>query len=83
MSRMKSLIEEASRIATQINNDRLCGIVPESDLTVRLTEVTDLMMDICIGGDPDAMMDEDEDDVIQCYINGKPVTREEFIGSYR
>jgi hypothetical protein len=60
MSRMKSLIEEANRIATQINNDRLCGIVPESDLTVRLTEVTDLMMDICIGGDPDAMMEEDD-----------------------
>jgi hypothetical protein len=55
------LIKEASRIATQINNDRLCGIVPESDLTIRLTEVTDLMMDICIGGDPDAMMEEDDD----------------------
>ena len=37
------LIKEANRIATQINNDRLCGIVPESDLTVRLLEVVDLM----------------------------------------
>lgn len=39
------LIKEASRIAIQINNDRLCGIVPESDLTVRLTEICDLLND--------------------------------------
>ena len=51
MSRMKSLIEEARTLATQINTDRLGGLVPSDELTVRLGEVTDLMMDICIGGD--------------------------------
>jgi len=80
MSRMKSLIEEARTLATLINTDRFLGVVPSADLTVRLTEVTDLMMDICIGGDPDAMK---EDDGIQCYINNKPVSEEEFVDSYR
>ena len=84
MSRMKSLIEEARTLATLINTDRFLGVVPSSDLTVRLTEVTDLMMDICIGGDPDAMIEEDDtDDGIQCYINGNPVSEKEFVDSYR
>ena len=84
MSRMKSLIEEARTLATLINTDRFLGVVPSADLTVRLTEVTDLMMDICIGGDPDAMMEEDDtDDGTQCYINGKPVSEKEFVDSYR
>ena len=48
MSRMKSLIEEARTLATLVNTDRFLGVVPASDLTVRLTEVTDLMMDICV-----------------------------------
>ena len=48
MSRMKSLIEEASKLATLINTDRFLGVVPASEITVRLTEVTDLMMDICV-----------------------------------
>ena len=48
MSRMKSLIEEARTLATLVNTDRLSGVVPASETTVRLTEVTDLMMDICI-----------------------------------
>ena len=40
------LIKEANRIATQINNDRLCGIVPESDLTIRLKEICVLLKDL-------------------------------------
>jgi hypothetical protein len=48
MSRMKSLIEEARTLATLVNTDRLSGVVPASEITVRLTEVTDLMMDICV-----------------------------------
>jgi len=62
MSRMKSLIEEARTLATQINTDRFLGVVPSADLTVRLGEVTDLMMDICIGGDPDVMREVDNTD---------------------
>ena len=46
MSRMKSLIEEARTLATLINTDRFLGVVPSADLTVRLTEVNDLMMDM-------------------------------------
>ena len=46
MSRMKSLIEEARTLATLINTDRFLGVVPSADLTVRMTEVTDLMMDM-------------------------------------
>ena len=80
MRDMKSLVEEARVLATLINTDRFLGVVPSADLTVRLTEVTDLMMDICIGGDPDAMK---EDDGTQCYINGKPVSEKEFVDSYR
>ena len=48
MSRMKSLIEEARTLATLVNTDRFSGVVPASEITVRLTEVTDLMMDICV-----------------------------------
>ena len=51
MSRMKSLSEEARTLATLINTDRFLGVVPASEITVRLTEVTDLMIDICIGGE--------------------------------
>tara|TARA_R110000803_G_scaffold55597_2_gene112542 strand:+ start:148 stop:339 length:192 start_codon:yes stop_codon:yes gene_type:complete len=51
MSRMKSLIEEARTLATIINRERFLGVVPASEITVRLTEVTDLMIDICIGGE--------------------------------
>ena len=51
MSRMQSLIEEAGVLATLINTDRFLGVVPASVLTVRLTEVTDLMLDMYIGGD--------------------------------
>lgn len=46
MHRMKSLIEEARTLATLINIDRFLGVVPSDELTVRLTEVTDLMMDM-------------------------------------
>ena len=49
MSRMQSLIEEAGVLATLINTDRFLGVVPASALTVRLTEVTDLMLDMYIG----------------------------------
>ena len=51
MSRMQSLIEEAGVLATLINTDRFLGVVPASELTVRLTEVTDLMLDLYSGGD--------------------------------
>ena len=46
MRTMKSLIEEASLLATLINTDRFLGVVPSADITVRLTEVTDLMIDM-------------------------------------
>ena len=46
MSRMKSLIEEARVLATLINTDRFLGVVPSDELTVRLTEVVDLMESI-------------------------------------
>ncbi len=49
MSRMKSLIEEARTLATLVNTDRFSGVVSSDEITVRLTEVTDLMMDICVG----------------------------------
>jgi hypothetical protein len=48
---MQSLIEEAGVLATLINTDRFLGVVPASELTVRLTEVTDLMLDLYSGGD--------------------------------
>ena len=51
MSRMQSLIEEAGVLATLINTDRFLGVVPASVLTVRLTEVTDLMLGLYNGGD--------------------------------
>jgi hypothetical protein len=51
MSRMQSLIKEAGVLATLINTDRFLGVVPASELTVRLTEVTDLMLDLYSGGD--------------------------------
>ncbi len=51
MSEMQSLIEEAGVLATLINTDRFLGVVPASTLTVRLTEVTDLMLDLYSGGD--------------------------------
>jgi hypothetical protein len=50
MSRMQSLIEEAGVLATLINTNRFLGVVPASALTVRLTEVTDLMLEMYIGG---------------------------------
>ena len=31
----------------------------------------------------EVVYNDEDDDGIQCYINGKPVTSEEFIGSYR
>ena len=91
MSRMKSLIVEANTLATLINTDRFLGVVPSSDLTVRLTEVTDLMMDICALGYIEGVTAqagefeerEEEFDGIQCYINGRPVTNEEFTDTYR
>jgi hypothetical protein len=45
MSRMKTLVEEARVLATLINTDRFLGVVPSAELTVRLTEVTDMMME--------------------------------------
>ena len=46
MSRMKSLIEEAKILATLINTDRFLGVVPSDELTVRLTEVIDMMEEL-------------------------------------
>jgi hypothetical protein len=42
---MKTLVEEARVLATLINTDRFLGVVPSAELTVRLTEVTDMMME--------------------------------------
>ena len=46
MSRMKSLIEEAKLLAILINTDRFLGVVPSDELTVRLTEVIDMMEEL-------------------------------------
>jgi hypothetical protein len=43
MKDMKSLVEEARTLATIINTSRFLGEVPSADITVRLTEVVDLM----------------------------------------
>jgi len=45
MRDMKSLVEEAGTLATIINTSRFLGEVPSADITVRLTEVVDLMED--------------------------------------
>ena len=91
MSRIKSLIAEADKLANQINIDRCEGKVSSSDVTVRLVEVTNLLMDICAvgyivgvtaqAGEFEEL--EEEFDGIQCYINGRPVTNEEFTDTYR
>ena len=91
MSRIKSLIAEADKLANQINIDRCEGKVSSSDITVRLVEVTNLLMDICAVGyivgvtaqASEFEEREEEDDGIQCYINGRPVTNEEFTDTYR
>jgi hypothetical protein len=91
MSRIKSLIAEADKLATLINIARLeCRSLPD-DATVRLVEVTNLLMDICAVGyivgvtaqAGEFEEREEEDDGIQCYINGRPVTNKEFADSYR
>ena len=46
MKDMKSLVEEARTLATIINTSRFLGEVPTADITVRLTEVVDLMVSI-------------------------------------
>lgn len=43
MRDMKSLVEEARTLATSINTSRFLGEIPSDDITVRLTEVVDLM----------------------------------------
>ena len=43
MKDMKSLVEEARTLATIINTSRFLGEIPSADITVRLTEVVDLM----------------------------------------
>jgi len=43
---MKSLVEEARTLATIINTSRFLGEIPSADITVRLTEVVDLMESI-------------------------------------
>ena len=43
MRDMKSLVEEARTLATIINTSRFLGEVPSAAITVRLTEVIDLM----------------------------------------
>lgn len=43
MRDMKTLVEEARTLATIINTSRFLGEVPSSEITVRLTEVVDLM----------------------------------------
>ena len=46
MRDMKSLVEEARTLATIINTSRFLGEIPSADITVRLTEVVDLMESI-------------------------------------
>lgn len=46
MRDMKSLVEEARTLATIINTSRFLGEIPSADITVRLTEVVDLMVSI-------------------------------------
>ena len=43
MRDMKSLVEEARTLATIINTSRFLGEIPSAYITVRLTEVVDLM----------------------------------------
>ena len=43
MRDMKSLVEEARTLATIITTSRFLGEIPSADITVRLTEVVDLM----------------------------------------
>ena len=85
MNRIKFLLEEANKLAEQINIDRFEGKVSSSDVTVRLVEVTNvLMMDIyALGIEGVTEESEEESDDIQCYINGRPVTNEEFTDTYR
>ena len=85
MNRIKFLLEEANKLAEQINIDRFEGKVSSSDVTVRLVEVTNvLMMDIyALGIEGVTEGREEESDGIQCYINGRPVTSKEFTDTYR
>ena len=46
MSQIQSLILEARTLATQINRARLEGFIPSDDATVRLVEVTDLLIEL-------------------------------------
>jgi hypothetical protein len=41
---MKQLIKEASRLANEINIARFEGRIPSAEATVRLVEVTDLLL---------------------------------------
>jgi hypothetical protein len=41
---MKQLIKEASRLANEINTARFEGRIPSAEATVRLVEVTDLLL---------------------------------------
>jgi hypothetical protein len=43
MRDMKTLVEEARVLANIINTSRFLGVVPSAAITVRLTEVIDLM----------------------------------------
>jgi hypothetical protein len=43
MRDMKSLVEEARVLANIINTDRFLGEIPSADITVRLTEVIDVL----------------------------------------
>lgn len=55
MRDLKSLVEEARVLATIINTDRFLGEIPSADITVRLTEVIDLMESVV---DMDAFNDK-------------------------
>ena len=46
MSRRNQLIKEANRLAEEINKDRAEGMFPSAEATVRLLEVTELLLDI-------------------------------------
>ena len=59
MKDMKSLVEEARTLATIINTSRFLGEIPSADITVRLTEVVDLM---------DSVLDREELNIKQTMV---------------
>ena len=59
MKDMKSLVEEARTLATIINTSRFLGEIPSADITVRLSEVVDLM---------DSVLDVEELNIKQTMV---------------